>query len=1180
MLVAAIEAIRQYCEAEKSITGYLINDMRFRKALPLTSSLEGVETQLHFQPEEKITSERCRINDFTFYAYLNDEWSLICQGRIKLENSQNGDFLGPDSSRQKYQELFKQKSMQCKRSVRSKTFYQNLAGYGFDFERTFQSLESIHHNGNSSASAIIRLDGWKQKIDSGVIRDHVIHPTALDGLFQLTMAALSKGSIEPIPVMLPTQVKHFWVSHDLFHRGENSELHVVADLIFKGHCEVDFTIVAMNANGEVQIVIEGWREFALSKSLQPFVFSESKDPELCYEIEWKPDWAHMNASEVIAYCEQTASSPGEIDKRQVARIELACLFSMSATLEEFGHGSLADSTQSHLRKYLHWIGNHTEKSTMDHVSKLAGMSPDIGNGAIHKEDFFGSMAQSSPEGALCVAIGQHLPEILKGDRDPVDLLFSDNLTEKFYSSPNFQRRYLRLTQYIDLLAHKNADLQILEVGAGYGAATASLLHRLSDCGQKFAPRFGKYDVTDISSVFVDTSKEKFVSYQDRMGFKVLDIESDPEAQGFPAAAYDVVICGLVLHTLGDLPAALRNIRLLLKPGGKLILLEPQKTTSVSITFCFGILPGWWHDTGEPHSDGPLLSPQAWHRALQDAGFDGAETNLLYNDNPLENDYMGIVATASDEYVLVSQESKVKTFTVFREISATQKELALEIRESLRTRDITNLIVDVHRLADHDLKDSICVVLLEMGTSFLGDMSERDFSALKYLLSGAKGVVWVTQGSEKCVPDPYSSLATGVGRTVRSENWSTRFVELALPEHTSLADISKHILSVLGSSFNSDDDAWESEFRVKDGKLCISRAVTNESLNKVIASRIVQKAPANTTLNFTQPTTLSIATPGKFDSLYFKEHSSFDPALGADEIEVQVHAVTLDRRDLTIAAGEAAGNAFGSACSGTIIRLGANVNDLRVGGKILGYAQPGLFQTRARLCVSNIMPFPDGIYLENNNFEDAAAFAAGFYPAYYAIHVAARLQEEESILICDAASLIGQAAIQLARDVRAKVFVEVQTEEQGQHLRETYRLPSENVFCRKTEPTLSSMDVMIGTPSSISSQAYTDSLKPLGRVVHLTNDTVPSELGPFGASNVQLTSVKFQAVLEHSKPTVNLMKKALRGVLDDYCSAYHIPLSFKVFGVEDTAKAFEEVQTGDFGNAIVKLSEGAIVPVRT
>ena len=58
-------------------------------------------------------------------------------------------------------------------------------------------------------------------------------------------------------------------------------------------------------------------------------------------------------------------------------------------------------------------------------------------------------------------------------------------------------------------------------------------------------RYSQWDFTDISSSFFPSAQNQFAAEGQSMRFKVLDIEQDPETQGFECGTYDMVVAFLV-----------------------------------------------------------------------------------------------------------------------------------------------------------------------------------------------------------------------------------------------------------------------------------------------------------------------------------------------------------------------------------------------------------------------------------------------------------------------------------------------------------------------------------------------------------------------------------------------------------------------------------------------------------
>lgn len=90
-------------------------------------------------------------------------------------------------------------------------------------------------------------------------------------------------------------------------------------------------------------------------------------------------------------------------------------------------------------------------------------------------------------------------------------------------------------------------MKILEVGAGTGSATASLLRILGNGHDRDSlnPRYAHWEYTDISRSFFGEAAKRFASEGRRMTFKSLDIEKDPADQGFEYATYDLLLASMV-----------------------------------------------------------------------------------------------------------------------------------------------------------------------------------------------------------------------------------------------------------------------------------------------------------------------------------------------------------------------------------------------------------------------------------------------------------------------------------------------------------------------------------------------------------------------------------------------------------------------------------------------------------
>jgi hypothetical protein len=70
--------------------------------------------------------------------------------------------------------------------------------------------------------------------------------------------------------------------------------------------------------------------------------------------------------------------------------------------------------------------------------------------------------QKTPEGALIIAVGKALPQILTGEIDPLEVFFNGKLADDFYQRAfGAERCFAQLSSYLDTLTHKNPAMNFL-----------------------------------------------------------------------------------------------------------------------------------------------------------------------------------------------------------------------------------------------------------------------------------------------------------------------------------------------------------------------------------------------------------------------------------------------------------------------------------------------------------------------------------------------------------------------------------------------------------------------------------------------------------------------------------------------------------------------------------------------
>ena len=183
---------------------------------------------------------------------------------------------------------------------------------------------------------------------------------------------------------------------------------------------------------------------------------------------------------------------------------------------------------------------------------------------------------------------------------------------------------------------------------------------------------------------------------------------------------------------------------------------------------------------------------------------------------------------------------------------------------------------------------------------------------------------------------------------------------------------------------------------------------------------------------------------KYDSLD-------EPVCNSASIKVKIKASALNHLDIWVRNGIPGINIplpliMGSDASGEIIEIGSNVNKFNIGDNIV--VQPGTFPDDCKYVLDGkenysynygilgetengvqsefVILEPKNIHTMSNHltFEEAASMQLVFMTSYQMLVKRAKLKENEFVLIYGATSGVGSAAIQIAKDINAKVITTV------------------------------------------------------------------------------------------------------------------------------------------------------------
>lgn len=156
----------------------------------------------------------------------------------------------------------------------------------------------------------------------------------------------------------------------------------------------------------------------------------------------------------------------------------------------------------------------------------------------------------------------------------------------------------------------------------------------------------------------------------------------------------------------------------------------------------------------------------------------------------------------------------------------------------------------------------------------------------------------------------------------------------------------------------------------------------------------------------------------------------DPVAGEGDVVIVVKAAGVNFPDALIIEDKYQFKperpfAPGGEVAGVIESIGAGVEHLKPGQRVIGSIGWGGYAEKVKAPAARILPIPDAM-----PFDEASAFILTYGTSYYALKDRAQLKAGETVLILGAAGGVGVAAIELAKAMGAKVVGAVSSEEKA------------------------------------------------------------------------------------------------------------------------------------------------------
>ncbi|KAI1095495.1 hypothetical protein F5B19DRAFT_503698 [Rostrohypoxylon terebratum] len=603
----------------------------------------------------------------------------------------------------------------------------------------------------------------------------------------------------------------------------------------------------------------------------------------------------------------------------------------------------------------------------------------------------------------------------------------DVLPEDFDSSNRFclLGGYAQLQHLVDLLAHKNPRMRILEINAETGGATMSVLRTLKS-NTPFK-RYQDYIVTDPNLPHLESAQTNLKNHNGIL-CQSLDIQQDPILQGFEAHSFDLIITSGGLGQFSDVTEALKHVHSLLKPKGKLAFIEvthsPQATSILGHSLdCSGVHLRTSYGEDE------------WDKVLRECGFSGVDISL--DDYAKGQTISTVILTTVSNYAgnhAIDIKQQHDLFIVYREYPPP---LARSIDKSLSKHGFHVVYTDLH--CYHKIPvGPLIISLVDIEGITLLYRDETYFRAIQAIIAKNPTILWVSAGGHA---EP--SVMKGMWRSVATENVLLKIAMIEVDDSylsslSRTADLISHKFIELQAS--SPNDNIDLECVLQDGTLYIERFLPDEALNEQFRLRHGPvehfeerplKGQGALRANYKQP--------GLLSSLYFSPDPTFLKPLQDDWIEIKTQAIGINMKDLAVATAKFDWDYLSTEAAGIISQVGSAVTSWKIGDRVFGFI-PGNMGNYMRSPATLVSRIPEGV-----SFTRAASMPVAYLTAIYALKHLAKLSEGETVLIQSATGGLGMAAMRIAKSLGANIYATVGSSNKRKKLVEEFGIPASQVF---------------------------------------------------------------------------------------------------------------------------------------
>ncbi|KAK0635862.1 KR domain-containing protein [Bombardia bombarda] len=366
--------------------------------------------------------------------------------------------------------------------------------------------------------------------------------------------------------------------------------------------------------------------------------------------------------------------------------------------------------------------------------------------------------------------------------------------------------------------------------------------------------------------------------------------------------------------------------------------------------------------------------------------------------------------------------------------ASQTAILSQIKTALQALGWSVGVSSLEACAAPDYKVGHAVMLADFEGPLLFSITEKEFVGIQNITNSASSLLWVTNGGLLDGKRPEYAMASGLARSVKSEQISLDFRTLDFDtDNAKPTEVTKIIAQIAKLQQSKSEEEPEREYCVKNGKTYISRLVRNPALNEMFS-----------TAQEPQPTQY---TPGEhiagkvlggkvvFEQLDATAAAEVKPG----HVEVQVQVAGVSKEGVLVITGSDYPTTFSHELGGIVTAVGSGVTGFAKGDRVVGFniEKYSSFQQVPANLLAKIAADAD--------MSVVVSTLLAYATAGYGFDFLAYLKPKETVLVLNGTGTTGAAAIKIAQALGGIPYAVAKTDDEVAFLSKELGLASEYII---------------------------------------------------------------------------------------------------------------------------------------